>query len=178
MAAMSLWIANLPRECDLNHLDVAADGAPCRLTYLGEPPADGVSQLNAALPPGVRTGLVPVEVHWLGQPVAPAGWLRIMPAGPAVPRVQAVTDGVNLLSDRRVTSGSIKAVLSEVERPEEFEALVDGRPVREIEHFGVDPMEQRYEFNFRLPEGTPPGGRELEISLGRRRFAPIGIEVA
>ena len=177
MAAVSLWIENLPPDCDLNHLAATAGGEPCRLGYLGEPDRDSVSQLNAALPKGIRTRLVPVTVSWLGRPVCPDGWIRVMAPGPAVPGIASVTDGVNLLSDRRVSSGSVKVAMSEVERPADFRALIDGRPAREPEHFCVDPLNLRYEFNFLLPENTPAGPRVLEISLGRRRFAPIGIEV-
>jgi SAM-dependent methyltransferase len=178
MASMSLWIENLPRECDLNHLTVTSDGAECRLGYLGEPAHDGVSQLNAALPDGVRTGLLPVEVRWLGHPVAAVGWIRVMPPAPAVPRVVGITDGVNLLSERRIESGSIKVVMAEVERPDDFRAAVDGEPAREVEHFCVDPLHQRYEFNFLLPAGMGTGARTLSISLGRRDFAPVPVEVA
>jgi SAM-dependent methyltransferase len=178
MAAMSLWIENLPADCDLNHVTVTADAGMCRLSYLGEPAHDGVSQLNAALPEGIRTGLVPVDVRWLGQPVCPRTWTRIMPAGPAVPRICTVTDGVNLLSGARIVTGSVKVTMSEVEHPEDFRATVDGQPVRETEHFCADPLAQRYEFNFRLPEGTPAGPHAVHLALGKRDFAAVAIEVA
>jgi SAM-dependent methyltransferase len=177
MASISLWIEDLPRECDLNHLTVTADGAPCRLSYLGEPAADRVSQLNAALPAGVRTGLVPVELGWLGRPLAPTGWIRVIPPSPAVPRIAGITDGVNLLAERRIESGSIKVVMAEVERPADFHAPIDGLPARNPEHFCVDPLNQRYEFNFDLPEGLAPGPHTLAIALGRRSFASAAIEV-
>jgi SAM-dependent methyltransferase len=178
MASLSLWIADLPRDCDLNHLSVTADGVECRLGYLGEPAADGVWQLNAALPEGARTGLLPVQVRWLGRPVAPLSWIRVMPPAPAVPRIAAITDGVNLLSERRIESGSVKVVMAEVERPDEFRAAIDGESAREVEYFCVDPLYQRYEFNFRLPEGMSAGARTLAIALGRRDFAAVHIEVA
>jgi SAM-dependent methyltransferase len=178
LAAISLWIQDLPAEADLNHLEVTVDGAACRLIYLGEPEKDGVAQLNAALPDGVRTGLVPVEVRWLGQPVAAPGWVRIMPAGPLVPRVAAVSDGVNLLSGTRIVTGTVKATLEEVEHPERFQATVDGRAVRGIESFCTDPLASRYEFNFALPEGLAPGAYAVEMELGTRRFPAVAIEVA
>jgi SAM-dependent methyltransferase len=178
LAAMSLWMENLPPGCDLNHLEVTADGAPCRLIFLGEPEKDGVAQLNAALPPGIRSGLVRVEVKWLGQPVAPARWVRVLAAGPLVPRVLAVSDGINLLSGTRVVTGTVKATLEEVEHPDRFAATVGGRPACGIESFCTDPLAHRYEFNFGLPEGTAPGVYAVELSLGRRRFPAAGIEVA
>ena len=72
----------LPDEADLNHMTVTADGRACRLIYIGEPEKDGIAQVNVALPEGLRTGMVPVEIVWLGQPVAEPAWVRIMPAGP------------------------------------------------------------------------------------------------
>ena len=85
LAAVSLWIEDLPAECDLNHLAVTVDGRECRLSYVGEA-ENGITQLNAALPEAVRTGLAPVEVLWLGRPLC-VGWARLIPAGPRVPRL-------------------------------------------------------------------------------------------
>jgi len=177
LAAMSLWIQDLPDDSDLNHLEVTAEGKPCRLSYLGEPGRDGVSQLNAALPAAIRTGFVAVDVHRGGSAVCPTGWVRVMPAGPAVPRVWGVMDGVNLLSGTRIVSGAVKVTMAEVERPDQFRATVDGRAVREVEHFCVDPLPMHYEFNFLLPDKLPAGAHRLELSLGTRAFAPVGIEV-
>ncbi len=53
-------IAGLPPDCDLNNLSVSVDDLPCRVAYIGPPAADGVTQVNAILPPGIRTGLLPV----------------------------------------------------------------------------------------------------------------------
>ena len=65
-AFAALRIENLPADCDLINLEVLIDGRPGALSYLGPPEWDGVVQLNAAIPAGTRTGLVPVEVRWLG----------------------------------------------------------------------------------------------------------------
>jgi len=178
LAALSLWIENLPTECDLNHLSVTADGRACRGMYVGEPARDGVSQVNVALPEGIRTGLVPVEVAWLGRPICAPKAARIVPAGPMVPRIASVTDGVDLLAAGRVSSGIVKVGLLEVAEPGGFRATVDGLAVREIEEFCVDPMLRRYEFNFKLPAGIGRGPHELRMALGRREFAPLAIEVA
>jgi hypothetical protein len=37
---------------------------------------------------------------------------------------------------------------------------------------------QKFEFNFRLPQGLSKGAHYLRASLGRREFAPLAIEVA
>jgi SAM-dependent methyltransferase len=176
-AALALWVDRLPAGCDLNSLVVTADGLPCRLMYIGEPDAAGVSQVNAALPEGIRTGLVPVEMEWSGAALCAGRWVRIMPAAPAVPRIHGVTDGVNLLSGARIVSGTVKVTMIDVTHPEDFRATVDGREVRETDSFCTDPLDHRYEFNFLLPEATPPGWHHVRISLGRREFPPLPIEV-
>jgi len=178
MAALSLWIADLPDECDLNHIAVTIDGMLGRPEYIGVPAPDGVRQVNVWLPEGTRTGLVPVDVQWLGQTVGPTAWVRVIPPGPSVPLLTTVTDGVNLLLDHRTNSGSVKVTLIEVTDPALFRATVDGRDVLETDSFCSDPLKRCYEFNFRLPAGTPAGPHELRIALGNRSFQPRTIEVA
>jgi hypothetical protein len=104
--------------------------------------------------------------------------LRLIPAGPQVPRVVAVSDGVNLLAGLRIETGSIKATLEEVARPEDFRATVDGSEVEGLEIFCTDPQPRRFEVNFHIPASVGPGVHRLEMRLGRRRFAPLEIEVA
>jgi hypothetical protein len=178
LAALSLWVEGLPDEADLNHMTVTADGRACRLMYIGEPEKDGIAQVNVALPEGLRTGMVEVEIVWLGQPVAEPAWVRIMPAGPSVPRVTTVTDGINLLSGTRIVTGSVKVTMHEVSDASQFHATIEGQDALEIESFCADPISQRYEFNFKLPETISKGPHEVLVSLGKRKFAPLEIEVA
>ncbi len=131
------------------------DGVAGVACYVG-PPVNGLSQFNVFLPPGVRTGLVPVRVEWQGQRLCPDAIIRVIPAGPAVPRLISVSDGVNLLSTRRIESGTVKATIDEVESIGAFTATVDGIPVRKIETFRTDPLASRYEVNFLLPEESTP----------------------
>jgi SAM-dependent methyltransferase len=177
MAALSLWMKGFPDECDLNHMAATVDGLPGRIEYIGVPANDGVQQVNVRLPDGIRTGIVPVAVTWLGLPVCPPAWVRIIPPGPAVARLGTVTDGVNLLLDHRTRSGCVKVIMVEVPSAEIFRATVDGMAVREIESFCADPVMRRYEFNFRLPEGCGPGAHQLRIGMGKRDFPPVTIEV-
>jgi SAM-dependent methyltransferase len=178
MAALSLWIKGLPDEADINHMAITVDGLLGRPEYIGVPAADGVQQVNIRLPDGVRTGIVPVETAWLGQPICAPAWVRIIPPGLGVARLTTVTDGVNLLLDHRTASGSIKVTMVEVPRAELFRATVDGMAVLETYSFCADPMVRRYEFNFRLPEGVGPGAHLLRIGMGKRDFPPVTIEVA
>jgi len=178
LAALSLWVERLPDEADLNHITVTADGRACRLIYIGEPDKGGIAQVNVALPEGLRTGMVPVEIVWLGQPAAEPAWVRIMPAGPAVPRVTTVADGINLLSGTRIVTGSVKVTMHEVADAAQFGATIDGLNVLDIESFCADPISQRYEFNFRLPARVAAGPHQVLVTLGKRKFAPLDIEVA
>jgi len=178
LAALSLSIEDLPAGADLNSLEVRVDGHPARLTYLGHPAADGVCQLNATLPEALRTGLLPVEVRWLGRPLCECPWMRLIPPGPAVPLLWAVTDGVNLLAHNRTASGTFKAVVAELEHPGEFAATLGEAPVTEVDAFCSDPLSRRYEFNFHVPPGTAPGSHELTLRIGRRVLARMPVEVA
>jgi hypothetical protein len=177
-AAASLWIANLPADCDLNHLEVRCNGRPARLSYLGTPGWDDLYQLNAALPEGLPTGFVSVEVCWLAQPLCAPAWVRVILPGPLVPRVCSVSDGVDLLSGTRVCNGCVKVTFEELASTEGFAATLDGAPVRNPDWFCTDPLTRRYEVNFWLPEQTAPGPHEIRLRLGKREFAPVAIEVA
>jgi SAM-dependent methyltransferase len=177
LACATLQIENLPSACDLNSLAAFVDGVAGVGCYVG-PPVNGLSQFNVFLPAGVRTGLVPVRVEWLGQRLCPDATIRVIPAGPAVPRLVSVSDGVNLLSTQRIVSGTVKVTIEEVASIDNFSAQVDGVPVRKVETFRTDPLASRYEVNFPLPGDCFPGGHVLEIRLGTRTMTQIGIEVA
>jgi SAM-dependent methyltransferase len=175
-AAISIWVTGLPDEADLIDLQVLIGGIPGPATYIGSPDSSGVQQVNAVLGPGVRTGVVPVELRWFDQALT-AGTLRVIPAGPQVPRVAMLSDGVNLLAGSRIETRSVKVVIEEVNRPHEFGATVDDAEVEELEIFCTDPQPQRYEVNFRVPDSIAPGEHILRMRLGHRQFAPVPIQV-
>ena len=177
-AFAAVWVQNLPDEFDLNHAAVLIDGARVQPTYISHPEGDGLQQVNAPLPADVRTGLVPVQLLWLDQPLSNTAWMRVIPPGPAVPRVVAVTDGVNLLSGSRIVSGAVKITLEEVTPPLDFAAQVAGLPVSDIDIFCTDPIPPRVEINCQLPPHLAPGPYNLEMRLGSRRLPPVAIEVA
>lgn len=176
-AFAALWVESLPADSDLLNLQVRIDGREGALSHLGPPAWDGVSQLTVAVPAGTRTGLVPVEISWLDTPLA-AAHMRVVPAGPTVPRVAAVQDGENLMQGTRIVSGSVKVIMEETVRPDLFGATIGGIPVEAFDVFCADPVEQRHEINFRLPAGVGFGVHEMQIRIGRRAFAPVTIEVA
>ena len=176
-ASVSIWVERLPFDLDMFDLEVRVNGHAARLTYIGPPDVGGLQQVNAILPEQNATGLLPVELLWFGKPIAPVSFLRVIPAGPQVPRVLAISDGINLMAGMRIETRSVKVTLEEVADAADFSAEVDGTPVTDLAAFCTDPLVRRYELNFILPEGTAVGGHVLRMTLGRRRLAPVAIEV-
>jgi SAM-dependent methyltransferase len=176
-SSIAIWVENLPDDCDLNFLSVLVGGEPGFVTYLGAPELDGLRQVNVLLPEGLSTGLLPVTIKWCGKEICPPGTLRVVPPSPPVPRVVSVTDGVNLLSGSTITSGCIKAVIEELARPDELTAQLAGRPMGDTETFCTDPRLPKWEVNFRVPEDVQSGACELELSLSRRKFPPVTLQI-
>ena len=72
----------------------------------------------------------------------------------------------------------MKLVFEETLRPDLFHATVGGVAVHSVLTVCTDPVEQRHEINFALPESIGPGLHELRIHIGARAFPPVTIEVA
>ncbi|HVY93591.1 MAG TPA: class I SAM-dependent methyltransferase, partial [Bryobacteraceae bacterium] len=177
LACAAVSVENLHEACDLNTLRAFIDGEEGRVSYVGPRGRNGFSQVNVFLPKNARTGLVPLTLEDDGRALAEPTWLRVIPPGPAVPRLNALTDAINLMSPTRIESGLIKASIEEVDDIRGFAATVDGVASTEVETFRADPLTERWEVNFRIPESIPAGARLLEIRLGRRVLAKMGIEV-
>ena len=172
----SIWIENLPDQCDLNSLEARIEGVIAEGCYIGA--ADpNVRQFNVFIPPGTRTGLVSVELTLYGKSLCPTGFVRVIAPGPSVPRVFSVTDGTNLMADKRIESGTVKVFLEEVFDGSDFAAFVDGNAARQVESFCTDARNQRYDVSFALPEGTLPGRHLLRMRIGSRNLSPVEIEV-
>ena len=176
LASASLWVENLPDACDLNQLEARVDGVSAVNTYLG-PASRALTQFNILLPPGTRTGLVPVDLFWAKTALCETAWMRVIEPGPAVPRIERVTDGTNLLADRRIERGTVKMQMEEVADPEQFLATVGGFPVRGVEMFCLDPRNQRWDISFLLPAEIGPGQHWLETRLGSKQLEPVSLEV-
>ena len=176
-AALSLWVENLPEDCDLINFEVHVGGSRGRLTYIGPREHDGMAQVNLRLPAEIGTGLQPVVLKWQGEEIGPPGKVRIVPQPALVPRILALSDGINLMSGPRIESRSVKITLEEVLEPEQFGAFIDGLPALDIDFFCTDPLPPRFEVNFTLPEEIGVGGHTLQMRLGKRVVAPVGIEV-
>jgi SAM-dependent methyltransferase len=183
-ASASLWVLGLDDAADLNSLRVRVEDeatAPC---FIGKHVWNGPTQVNFYLPPGVRSGVLPVCLELRGEPITDPAPMRVVEAGPMVPKLISVSDGVNLLSRMWIESRSIKVQLEEIGLDnaaavrETLRAEIDGRPIPQLDVFCVDPLPQRYEVNLSIPSGLPPGRHELAVSLGLRRFAPLEIQLA
>lgn len=175
-AVASLWIEELPADCDLNTLVATVAGLAGRGAYLG-PPEYGLVQFNVEMPQGLAGGLQPLELNWLGHPIAPRVFLRVISPPPLVPRITEVTDAVDLLAGPRISSRAVRLVVEEVERPEQLEIKVGGHKVADLEVICADPRPPLYQISFPLPEAMGPGVYELSIKLGTRQFAPVALEV-
>lgn len=178
LACVAASVENLPEGCDLNSLAAFVGGLAGRVCYIGPRGRNGFSQVNVFLPIGVRTGLLPLRLEWRGERLSDDSCVRVIPPGPAVPRLTALTDAVNLMSATRIESRLVKASIEEVDAIERFSATVDGVEVENVETFRADPLTERWEVNFELPRTVAAGDRALEIRLGTRVLAKMGIEVA
>jgi len=177
-ASVSLWVEDLPAECDLLGLEATISHTRQYASYIGPPEMAELQQVNVFLSEPIETGLAPIRLWWLGKPLCPERRVHVIPPGPPVPRLLSVSDGIDLLSGTRITSGVVKVVVEEAPGIEEFAATIDGRPVENVDSLCVDPRAPRFEINFEIPRTAGPGAHQLEIRLGRRRFAPVAIEVA
>ena len=176
-ASISLRVENLPRAADLNHLRATVGTSLGTVTYIGPLDRAGWQQVNVDLPVLEETGLLTVQLHWLDQPLSEPATLRVIPPGPIVPKIVSVSDGVNLMSRRRIETRLVKITLEEISRPYEIEVSVGGHPVQDLEKMCTDPRPQRFEVNFRLPEEIAPGLHHVHLRVGHRKMPPVPIEV-
>ena len=148
----------MPADCDLNNLEVLVDGEPGVPVYIGPPDSEGLQQVNAWLPAGVRTGLVPVELL-----ATASGFVRLrsralFPPGPLVPRIVSITDGINLVlqnaTNTRAAQGSTgRGQRRRIQSPPTWMI----RPVERLDILRTDPRTPRHELNLELPADLPQG---------------------
>jgi ubiquinone/menaquinone biosynthesis C-methylase UbiE len=178
LAALSILVEHLPATCDLNQLEVLADGEPGAGIYVGPLDSKGLQQVNAWLPDGVRTGIVPVELRSIdGRLLCPVAMARIFPAGPMVPRIISITDSVNLDLKNATRTGGLKIQIEEVMSPESIAVTIDNQPIGYLDVLRTDPRPPRHTVDFALPRGLRPGPHVLQISVGIRRLPPTEIVV-
>ena len=176
-AILAIWITGLDEEWDINRTHIRVDGAEAVPVYFGPADRDGLRQVNAMLPPGARTGLLPVELVGDQKPLANPGVVRVIPAGPMIPRIVGVSDGINVIQQNRTTTGLVKVHLEEIGDPSTLRIWVDGEPVLSMETLCTDPLPPRLEVNFRIPMGTTLGWHQIEVQAGTRRLHPHPLQV-
>lgn len=176
-ACASLWIDDLHPECGLNHVRVRIGDDWGTPNYIAAPLAAGEQQMNVLLPKDVPTGLIPVQLEWLGRQVGPPAIMRVVPPSPQVPRLLAVTDATDLLSGTRISHGNIKAILEEVSHPEDVSFHLNGAPLQPSLVHWADRRTPRIEIVLPVPPGTPAGRHTLQVQARKQRFAPVSIEI-
>ena len=177
-ATIALWIEGLPEYCDLMNMELRVGAHAGTIYYIGPRDRDGLVQMNARLPQGIQTGLQPVELIYQGRPLTAASRLRVIPAPPQVPRIIALSDGINLLSGTHIVTRTIKVTIEEYTAPERFRANIDGIALDDLDVFCTDPIPPRFEINLRLPETVGAGSHVLYMNLENRPLAPVAISVA
>ncbi len=168
-AAISIRAENLPPDAGLNHLRATIGSSLGTITSIGAPDREGWQRIRVDLPELEATGLLPVQLLWLEQPISPPATLRVIPPGPPIPRV--------IMAPRRIENRIVRLTLEEIARPWEIEIWVEGQPVEDLEKTCSDPRPQRYQVNFRLPERVGPGLHHLKINIGHRKLPAVPIEV-
>src|SRR5260370_38870122 len=95
---MGVWIEDMPEDCDLNQINIEVEGQQAAPIYIGPSIFPGLWEVNTLLPMISRTGLVPGEIFWFGQPPCGPALMRLAPPGPAEPSRTSLRDGRSLLS--------------------------------------------------------------------------------
>jgi ubiquinone/menaquinone biosynthesis C-methylase UbiE len=167
-ASIALGVENLPPEAGLHHLRVLVGDSLGTVTHVGPVRSDGSQAVTVLLPELEATGLLPVELRWLDTLIASPATLRVISPGPSIPRIC----WVNPVAGRQV-----RVTLEEIAHPHEIQATVGGHSAMDLEFLCLDPRPQRFEVKFILPEEVTPGLHELQLNVGRRKLAPVMLEI-
>jgi ubiquinone/menaquinone biosynthesis C-methylase UbiE len=176
-ASITLWVGDLPRDCDLNSLGVTVDGVDAFACYIGPRESDGLQQVNVMLPRLPRTGLLPVELSYRGERLCEPRPLRVIPPGPDVPLLISATDGIDLLACTRIVTGTVKVTVEQTRNPESFRAEIGGVDAEGIDVFCTDPLPPRFEINFDVPARLEPGPHTLTMHLGKRLLGRVELTI-
>jgi len=179
----SLQVENLAADADINNTAVEIAGRPVAPCYISEYSRasysrDPITQVNVFLPPGTPTGLLPVRLLMLGQPITGFGRLRVILAPPRAPRLLRVSDGINLVAESRIETRSIQADIEEAGPAPEIGVDIDGTPLNAAEVELLDARLERYSIRVKLPDRIAAGPHWLNVRLHGRLLAPALLEVA
>ena len=168
-AVISIRAESLPADAGLNHLRVTIGDSQGSTTSIGALDRSGWQRIRVDLPELEATGLLPVQLFWLDRPLSEPATLRVIPPGPSIPRIVA--------APQRVENRKVALTLEEIARPFDIQVWMGNHPVEDVEKICVDPRPQRYQVNFRLPEDVGPGLHHIHLNIGRRKLAPVPVEV-
>jgi SAM-dependent methyltransferase len=168
-AVISIRVENLPVDAGLNQLRVTIGNSQGTVISIGAVIRNGWQRIRVDLPQLEATGLLPVQLFWLSRPLSEPATLRVIPPGPSIPRIVS--------APRRVENRRVALTLEEIARPFDIEVWMGGHPVEDVEKICTDPRPQRYQVNFRLPEDIGPGLHHIKVNIGRRKLAPVPVEV-
>ena len=168
-ASICLRVENLPDDAGLNHLRVRIGNSQGNVTYIGSVDRTGVRPIYVDLPELEATGLLPVQLFWLEEPISAPATLRVIPPGPVIPRI--------LYAPKRAPGRRIRMTLEEVARPYDLAVTIGGRPVEDLEKFCTDPRAQRYEVEFHIPEEIEPGLHDVTVAIGARKLPSWRVQV-
>jgi SAM-dependent methyltransferase len=177
-AAFALWVEGLPPGADLNRLRVEIAGRPARLTFLGVQEKDGLRQLTGYLPPDLGTGFQRVNLFLEDATVPGESYVRLIPPGPEPPQVISVSDSVFVGAGRTIHSKMVRIYLEGAPRPDDLRVSAGGRPMRPAGVTCTVRDFPRFEIDFKLPSGCPPGPCELECRLGSRYLGTFDVVIA
>ena len=163
-ASIAIRAENLPPDAGLQHLRVTVGSSFGTVTSIGELDRTGSRLVHADLPELEATGLLPVQLLWLEQPLCEPASLRVIPPGPAVPRLTGM---------HKRPGGNVTITVEEIARPDELIVTVDGHAATGLEYICTDPRSQCYEVSFHLPEEAGAGRHHAEVSIGGRKLWPL-----
>jgi hypothetical protein len=172
-ASISVFVEQLPDDADLNRLRVAVGDSFGTVTYIGSADRAGSQRVRVDLPELEETGLLPIRLLWsqmgIEQPISEPHTLRVIPPGPAVPKILGVSRGMN--------ARMVRFTIEDVARPYDLDVSVGGLPVVGLEYECTDPKPQRFDVTFQLPDEIGHGMHHLHVALGRRNLAPVPLRV-
>ncbi len=170
-ARLSILVSGLPMDLDLLDLEIIIGDVRATAVSLAEPDAGGQQRIMAELPGLEQTGLVPVQLRWLGERLTmePA-YVRVIPAGPIVPRIVSVISG-------STREAGLTISVEDLVRPDELTVSLDGVALWGLETRCTDSKHQKYSVRLPLPDDVKAGVHEIQLMSGRRKLTPISIEI-
>jgi SAM-dependent methyltransferase len=174
-ASILIYVENLPPDAGIGPLRVHIGGSLGVVTNIEPADRSGWQAVRVELPELEETGLLPVQILWFDRPIARSVTLRVIPPGPMVPRVISIGDANQPVSKHRIASGRVRLVLEEIDRPEEVQTFVGGKPTWDVDYLCLDPQHHRFEWKFQLPDEMGAGIHTLEIRRADRKIASIPL---